>query len=39
MLTGDMPSRHLMRPVQSAGRRRQGRLADDAEFFLFQPYF
>jgi hypothetical protein len=24
MLTGDTPSRHLMRPVQSAGRRRQG---------------
>jgi hypothetical protein len=27
-LTGDVPSRHLMRPVQSAGRRRQGRPAD-----------
>jgi hypothetical protein len=28
MLTGDAPSQHLMRPVQSAGRRRQGHLAD-----------
>jgi hypothetical protein len=27
-LTGDVPSRHLMRPVQSVGRRRQGRPAD-----------
>jgi hypothetical protein len=24
MLTGDVPSQHLMRPVYSAGRRRQG---------------
>jgi hypothetical protein len=29
-LTGDAPSQHLMHPVQSAGRRRQGHLADDA---------
>ena len=29
-LTGDMPSQHLMRPVQSVGRRRQGHPADDA---------
>jgi hypothetical protein len=29
-LTGDAPSQHLMRPVQSAGRRRQGHPADDA---------
>jgi hypothetical protein len=27
-LTGDVPSQHLMRPVQSAGRRRQGHPAD-----------
>jgi hypothetical protein len=30
MLTDDVPSRHLMRPVLSAGRRRQGHPADDA---------
>jgi hypothetical protein len=29
-LTSDVPSQHLMRPVQSAGRRRQGRPADGA---------
>jgi hypothetical protein len=29
-LTGDTPSRHLMRLVQSAGRRRQSHPADDA---------
>jgi hypothetical protein len=29
-LTGDVPSQHLMRPVQSAGRRRQGLPADGA---------
>jgi hypothetical protein len=29
-LTGDAPSQHLMRPVQSAGRRRQGQPADGA---------
>jgi hypothetical protein len=29
-LTGDVPSQHLMRPVQSAGRRRQGHPADGA---------
>jgi hypothetical protein len=29
-LTGDAPSQHLMRPVQSAGRRRQGHPADGA---------
>jgi hypothetical protein len=28
-LTGDVPSRHLMRPVQSTGRWRQGHPADD----------
>jgi hypothetical protein len=28
-LTGDVPSQHLMCPVQSAGRRRQGHPADD----------
>jgi hypothetical protein len=28
-LTGDVPSRHLMRPVPSAGRRCQTRPADD----------
>jgi hypothetical protein len=28
--TGDVSSQHLMRPVQSAARRRQGLLADDA---------
>jgi hypothetical protein len=27
-LTGDVPSQHLMRPVQSAGRQRQGHPAD-----------
>jgi hypothetical protein len=27
-LTGDMPSQHLMRPIQSTGRRRQGHPAD-----------
>jgi hypothetical protein len=27
-LTGDVPTRHLMRPVQSAGRRCQGHLVD-----------
>jgi hypothetical protein len=30
MLTGDVPSQHLMRPVHSAGRRRQGHPADNA---------
>jgi hypothetical protein len=30
MMTGDMPSQHLMCSVQSAGRRRQGRPADGA---------
>jgi hypothetical protein len=29
-LTGDAPSQYLMRPVQSAGRRRQGHPADGA---------
>jgi hypothetical protein len=29
-LTGDVPSQHLKRPVQSAGRRRQGHPADGA---------
>jgi hypothetical protein len=29
-LTGDMPSRYLMRPVQSARRQRHGRPADSA---------
>ena len=29
-LTGDVPSQHLMCPVQSAGRRRQGHPADRA---------
>jgi hypothetical protein len=29
-LTGDAPSQHLMRPVQSAGRRHQGHPADSA---------
>jgi hypothetical protein len=28
-LSGDVPSQHLMRPVQSAGRRRQGHPAND----------
>jgi hypothetical protein len=28
--TGDVPSQHLMRPVHSAGRRRQGHPADGA---------
>jgi hypothetical protein len=28
-LTGDVPSQHLMCPVQSAGRQRQGHPADD----------
>jgi hypothetical protein len=28
LLTGDMPPQHLMRPVHSAGRRRQGHLVD-----------
>jgi hypothetical protein len=30
MLTGDVPSQHLMRHVHSAGRRRQGHPADGA---------
>jgi hypothetical protein len=30
MLTGDVPSQHLMCPVYSAGRRRQGHPADSA---------
>jgi hypothetical protein len=30
MLTGDVPSQHLMCPVHSAGRRRQDRPADGA---------
>jgi hypothetical protein len=29
MLTGDTPSQHLMHPVQSTGRRRQGHPVDD----------
>jgi hypothetical protein len=29
-LTGDAPSQHLMRPVQSVGKRRQGHPADSA---------
>jgi hypothetical protein len=29
-LSSDVPSQHLMRPVQSAGRRRQGHPADGA---------
>jgi hypothetical protein len=29
-LTGDVPPQHLMRPVPSAGRRRQGHPADSA---------
>jgi hypothetical protein len=29
-LMGDAPSQHLMRPIQSAGRRRQGHPADGA---------
>jgi hypothetical protein len=29
-LTSDVPSQHLMRPVQSAGRRRQGHPTDSA---------
>jgi hypothetical protein len=30
LLTGDVPPQHLMRPVHSIGRRRQGHPADDA---------
>jgi hypothetical protein len=30
LLTGDVPSQHLMRPVHSTGRRRQGHHADGA---------
>jgi hypothetical protein len=30
LLTGDVPPQHLMRPVHSAGRRRQGHPADGA---------
>jgi hypothetical protein len=30
LLTGDVPSRHLMRPIHSAGRWRQGHPADGA---------
>jgi hypothetical protein len=30
LLTGDMPSQHLMRLVHSAGRRRQGHSTDGA---------
>jgi hypothetical protein len=30
LLTGDVPPRHLLCPVHSAGRRRQGHPADDA---------
>jgi hypothetical protein len=29
LLTGDVPPQHLMRPVHSASRRRQGHPADD----------
>jgi hypothetical protein len=29
-LTGDVPSQHLMRPIQSTGRRRQGHPTDGA---------
>jgi hypothetical protein len=28
LLTGDVPPQHLLRPVHSAGRRRQGHHAD-----------
>jgi hypothetical protein len=30
LLTGDVPPQHLLRPVHSAGRRRQGHPADGA---------
>jgi hypothetical protein len=30
LLTGNVPPRHLLRPVHSTGRRRQGHLADGA---------
>jgi hypothetical protein len=30
LLTGDVPPQHLLRPVHSAGRRRQGHPTDDA---------
>jgi hypothetical protein len=30
LLTGDVPPQHLLRPVHSTGRRRQGHPADDA---------
>jgi hypothetical protein len=30
LLTGDVPPRHLLRPVHSAGMRRQGHPADGA---------
>jgi hypothetical protein len=30
LLTGDVPTQHLLRPVHSAGRRRQGHPADDS---------
>jgi hypothetical protein len=30
LLTGDVPPQHLMRPVHSASRRRQGHRADGA---------
>jgi hypothetical protein len=30
LLTGDVPPQHLMRPIHSAGRRRQGHPADGA---------
>jgi hypothetical protein len=30
LLTGDVPPQHLLRPVHSTGRRRQGHLADGA---------
>jgi hypothetical protein len=30
LLIGDVPPRHLLRPVRSAGRRRQGHPVDDA---------
>jgi hypothetical protein len=30
LLTSDVPPQHLLRPVHSTGRRRQGHLADDS---------
>jgi hypothetical protein len=31
LMTGDVPPQHLMRPVHSAGRQRQGNPADGTE--------